>query len=98
MAVRDLLSVTVQLVVARGPRLGTAHVSDVSTTRDITSGIDTALEKPLREDVMVAVWSVVKAPAFAVNEMDVFESGTVTFFGGTNMGLLLDKETATPPV
>ena len=56
------------------------------------------LETPFKEAVSVAVWLVVKVPAVAVKVADVDPAGIVTDAATGSVALLLDRDTAVPPV
>jgi hypothetical protein len=94
----DWLNVTVHVVAIPEFRLVGLHASDVNTA-DAVKLMVTVFETPLSVAVKVALWFDGIVPAVAVKFTEVAPDGTVTEAPGTcNKLVLLDNDTAVPPV
>ena len=91
-----LLSVTVQVLEAFGPRLVGLHASEETTT-DGDRVMVALAELPLYVAVTVALWSLAIVPAVAVKVADREPAATVTDAGTVNAALLSEIAIAAPP-
>jgi hypothetical protein len=92
------LNVTVHVVAIPEFRLVGLHASDIKTA-DAVRLMVTVFETALSVAVRVALWLDGIVPALAVKFTEVAPDGTVTEAPGTgNKLLLLDNDTAVPPV
>lgn len=91
-----LLNVTVQVLVADGPRLPGAQLRELTRGSE-TSEMAAFCELPFRLAVTVTFWLALKFPEVALNCAVVAEPGTVTEGGTVRLALLLDSVTAVPP-
>ena len=90
-------SVTVQVVEALAARLVAAHCSP-ETVRGEISDIVVGTEEPVIEAVTVAVRSLVRVPAFAVNVADAEAPGIVTEIGSVRLLVSELRFAVMPPV
>ena len=92
----DLVRVTVQVLLAPGPRLVGLHAK-VESAKEAARFNVTLCEAPFSVAVTVALWSVGIALVVALNVAEVEPAATVTEVGAVKTPLLFDTVTRVPP-